>query len=307
MGRTGIQSARVARVSGWLRKLVFVTAPDGRRLEVELAGPPDGMPLFVHHGTPGAAGMYEPLVQAGAERNLLHVTYSRPGYGPSDRREGRTVAECVEDVVAIADALGYERFYTAGGSGGGPHVMACAALLPERVIAACSIASPAPFDAEDLDWTEGMGQDNLDEIAAQRAGDEQLVAFLERVAAEMGAATGEQIAAVLGDNVSEPDRKVITGDFAEHLAQDTKRALSGGIWGWFDDDKAFFADWGFALSEIRAPLSLWHGGQDRFVPVAHGEWLAAHLPVRAHLLPEHGHLSLVVSSFGEILDDLLAL
>jgi pimeloyl-ACP methyl ester carboxylesterase len=294
-------------VSHWPTRGVSVTAADGRRLEVELGGPPDGMPLVVHHGTPGAAGMYEPLVAAGAERNLLHVTYSRPGYGSSDRREGRTVAECVEDVVAIADALGYDRFYTAGGSGGGPHVLACAALVPERVIAACSIASPAPFDAEGLDWTAGMGQDNLDEVSALRAGDRQLAEFLEHTAAEMSAATGEEIAAVLGDNVSAPDRKVITGGFAEHLAADTKRALASGMWGWFDDDKAFFSDWGFGLSEIRAPLALWHGGQDKFVPIAHGEWLAAHVPGTAHLLPEHGHLSLVISSIGAILDDLLAL
>ncbi len=289
------------------RQRTTVQAADGRLLEVELAGPPDGKPLLTHHGTPGAAGTYEPWVQAAAERNLLTVSYSRPGYGPSDRLEGRTVAACVDDVVAIVDALGFDRFYTAGGSGGGPHVMACAALIPDRVIAGVSIASPAPIDAEGLDWTQGMGQDNLDEVAALRAGDGELVAFLEREARQIAGATAEQIVAVLGDNVSEPDRKVITGAFAEHLVSDTQHSLSSGIWGWFDDDKAFFSDWGFGLSEIRAPLSLWHGGQDRFVPIAHGEWLAAHLPGYAHLLPEHGHLSLLISSIGEILDDLLAL
>jgi pimeloyl-ACP methyl ester carboxylesterase len=209
-------------------------------------------------------------------------------------------------VAAIADALGYDRFYTGGGSGGGPHTMACAALLPERVIAAVVVASPAPIDADGLEWTAGMGQDNLDEIAALRAGDRQFREFLDRIASEMLAATGEQIVTALGDNVSEPDRKVVTGAFADYLVRDTVHALSTGVWGWYDDDKAFFADWGFDLDDIRAPLSLWHGGQDRFVPIAHGEWLARRLRATTHLLPEHGHLSLVITSYGEILDDLLS-
>jgi pimeloyl-ACP methyl ester carboxylesterase len=136
-----------------------VSVGDGRVLEVVLAGPPDGLPLFSHHGTPGVAEMFDPLVEIGAERCLRHITYSRPGYGGSGRLPGHTVVDCIPDVVAVADALGYEHFYSVGGSGGGPHSIACAALLPERVIAAASIASPAPVGAEGLDWTANMGEE----------------------------------------------------------------------------------------------------------------------------------------------------
>jgi pimeloyl-ACP methyl ester carboxylesterase len=97
-------------MSVWELEALSVSAADGRRLEVVLAGPPEGMPLFSHHGTPGAAEMFDPLVAVGAERGFRHITYSRPGYGGSDRLPGRTVAACIGDVVAVAEALGYDRF-----------------------------------------------------------------------------------------------------------------------------------------------------------------------------------------------------
>jgi pimeloyl-ACP methyl ester carboxylesterase len=172
-------------VSVWELDALSVTATDGRALEVVLAGPRDGKPLFVHHGTPGAAEMFDPLVEIGAERGLRHVAYSRPGYGGSERHPMRTVADCIPDVVAIADALGYDRFYSIGGSGGGPHSIACAALLPERVIAVASIASPAPLDAQGLDWTAGMGEENVAELAAMRSTDDEFEAYLDRQAQSM--------------------------------------------------------------------------------------------------------------------------
>ena len=158
----------------YAREAQLVEVEDGRVLEVQLVGPPDGVPLFLHHGTPGACGLFETLVEAGTERNVRHISYSRPGYSGSGRLEGRTVASCVRDVAAIADALGYDRFHSYEGRGGGPHSIACAALLPDRVISAAVIACSAPFDAIGLDWTAGMGSENLEEVAAVSAGANEL-------------------------------------------------------------------------------------------------------------------------------------
>jgi pimeloyl-ACP methyl ester carboxylesterase len=294
-----------SHVTAWDQEARSVSVADGRVLEVITAGPPDGVPVIMHHGTPDAAGLFNPWIEAGADRGLRHIGYSRPGFGGSTRLAGRNVADCAADVAAIADALGYDRFYTLGASGGGPHVIASAALLPDRVIAAASVSSPAPFEAEGLDWTAGMGQENLDEFAAMAAGDDAFEAFLIGQADELRGATAEEMVAVLGDLVSEVDRQALSGELADYLVEETAHALANGVWGWFDDDRAFERDWGFDLTDIRVPLTLWHGAQDRFVPIAHGEWLADHVTADAHLRPDHGHLSLVVTAYGEILEALL--
>lgn len=292
-------------MGAWETSIRFVRAGDGRELEVALAGPPDGEALFAHHGTPGAAEMLGPLIEAGAERKLRHITYSRPGYGRSSRLAGRTIASCVTDVEAIADALGYERFYSVGSSGGAPHSIACAALLPDRVIAAAGIASLAPIDAEGLDWTAGMGRENVAELAAAQASDAEFEAYLEHEARSMLGASAEELMTGMGDLVSESDRRAVRGVLGEFMVRELAHSLSGGIWGWFDDDRALFGDWGFELAATPTPLYLWHGGEDRFVPSAHGEWLAARLGVEARVLPDRGHLSISDDSYSEILDALL--
>jgi pimeloyl-ACP methyl ester carboxylesterase len=285
---------------------LMVQSPAGRRLEVEVDGPPDGLLLIAHTGTPSGGRLYPPRVNAGAERGIRHAIYSRPGYGGSDRNAGRTVADCAPDVAAIADALGADELLIEGGSGGGPHALACAALLPERVLAAASVAGVAPHDAEGLDWTDGMGEENIQEFGAASSGEEALASYLQREAREMLGATGPQLHAALGDLLSEVDANALSGDYAEWLAESIDVALEPGIWGWFDDDLAFLSDWGFDIAAIERPVTIWQGAHDRFVPFAHGEWLAAHVPgAQAKLLSEHGHLSLALSSYGEILDDLL--
>jgi pimeloyl-ACP methyl ester carboxylesterase len=283
-----------------------VTTPDGRALEV-VAAAGDGIALVMHHGTPDSSRVYPPFVEECAKRGVRLITYSRPGYGASTRHEGRTVADCAADVAAVADALGVGRLHTAGASGGGPHALAVAALLGDRVVSAATVASVAPVEAEGLDWLDGMGQENVDEFAAIDAGPEALERFLEAAAPGLREATGEDILAAIGEGlIGDADRRALTGDVAEHFAQSTRHALEPGIWGWFDDDVAFVEPWGFDLTSIAVPLTIWHGADDRFVPIAHGRWLASQLPrARTNMLDEHGHISLV-TAYGDMVDDLLA-
>lgn len=278
----------------------------GRRIEIEQSGPDgaDGVVLF-HTGTPSAGVLFEPMVTAGAARGLRHVAYSRPGYGASDRRAGRSVADCAADVKSIADQLGIERFYTVGWSGGGPHALACAALLDERVIAAATLASVAPRLAEGLDWLAGMGKENVEEFGAAESG--QLLSFLDEHAPGFTHVTAQGILDAFGDLVSPVDVQSLTGEFAQYLADALKLALARGIWGWFDDDVAFIREWGFPLDSIKRPVTIWQGGQDRMVPFDHGRWLADHVNgAQARLLEDEGHLSLMVGSYGRVLDELLA-
>lgn len=280
--------------------------PDGRALDVEVAGAPDGIPLVVHTGTPSGGSLFAPHVELAQARGLRSIGYARPGYARSDRDPGRRVADCALDVAAIADELGFERFYTVGTSGGGPHALACAALLGDRVIAAASIAGVAPHDAPGLDWLEGMGAENLEEFAAASAGEDALVAFVEPAAAGLRDADGAELASALGDLVSQADREAMVGDYAEFIAGDIATGLAAGPWGWVDDDLAFFADWGVDLGAVGCPVTIWQGGEDRFVPFGHGVWLAQHVSgAAAELHDGHGHLSLARGAFADVLDGMI--
>jgi pimeloyl-ACP methyl ester carboxylesterase len=284
-----------------------VPAAGGRRLEVLVAGPSDGLPLVFHHGTPGGVAVYPPMASAAAARALRLVLYARPGYGGSTPAPGRLVADAAADVAAIMDELGATRFVTAGWSGGGPHALACARLLSRRCMAAASLAGPAPYRASGLNWLAGMAKDNVGEFGAAVDGEPQLTSFLERAAPLLRDVTAGQLADAMGELISPADSDVMDGELADYFASSFRAGLSAGISGWRDDDLAFVRDWGFspAAPGDAAPVAIWHGDQDRMVPFTHGEWLARRIPgARRHLMPGAGHLSM---RFDAIFDDLLEL
>jgi len=277
----------------------------GRSVEVLTAGPPGGRTLVFHDGTPAGLVVPPSLLRAAAERGLRLVSYTRPGYGRSDPQPGRRVADAAADVAAVLDHIGAGEFVTAGWSGGGPHALACAALLPGRCRAAATIAGIAPRDAAGLDWLAGMAPENVAEFTAAEQGEAALTEFLGAAAAGLAGVTGDQIAAGLGDLATPADRAVLTGDLAEYLAESFRAALSAGLAGWRDDDLAFAGDWGFLAGQIAVPVTVWQGDQDAMVPGGHGRWLAGQIPgARARLFPGDGHLTLMFTRIGEILDDL---
>jgi pimeloyl-ACP methyl ester carboxylesterase len=281
-----------------------LTLPDGRTLEYLVEGPATAIPLVLHHGTPSGTVRYAPLVDAALAGGFRFVQASRPGYATSTPHPGRRVADVAADTAALMDVLDAPAFVTVGWSGGGPHALACAALLPGRCRAAATIAAVAPYEATGLDWLSGMGDENVREFGAAVAGAEALEAFLIPEAAGMGEVKPAGLVEAFGDLVSEVDVRSLVGGLADYLAASLHAAVLRGIAGWRDDDLAFVTDWGFRPEEIRVPLSLWQGDQDRMVPFAHGRWLAERLPAaESHLVPGEGHLSLL-SSFRTIVSDL---
>jgi pimeloyl-ACP methyl ester carboxylesterase len=285
-----------------------VRTADGRALEVLTTGDLSGPVLVFHNGTPSAAILSPFLTDAAAANGLALLTFSRPGYAGSTPSPGRSVAHVAGDTAAVLDALGVDTFVTLGWSGGGPHAIACAALLPERCLAAATIAGVAPYGAEGLDWMGGMGAENVEEFSCALEGEGPLTTWLDANTPGLAGVKGEDIADSLGDLVSEVDRASATGEFAEFLAAMMRRSLSTGIAGWRDDDLAFAKDWGFDLAALTRPVAIWQGAQDRMVPFSHGEWLAAHIPgASVHLHPDEGHLSLGVARLPEIIAGLVAL
>ena len=282
-----------------------VEVAKGRSVEVLTAGPADGLPLVFHTGTPSGLLPFPPLFQAAASHGLRCVLYSRPGYGKSDPQPGRRVLDAASDVAAILDHLGAGHFVTAGSSGGGPHALACAAALPDRCLAAATIASLAPHSAPGLDWLSGMSAENIAELGAAVSGEAELSVFLTKAAARMRDVTGADITMALGGLVTAPDVAALTGEFADYEARAISTAVATGIAGWRDDDLAFVTDWGLVLSQIGVPVTVWQGDQDAMVPPAHGAWLASNLPgARPCLMPGEGHLSLVTNRIDAIVVDL---
>ncbi|HEY6277565.1 MAG TPA: alpha/beta fold hydrolase [Streptosporangiaceae bacterium] len=286
-----------------------VGTPDGRQLDVLLAGPDDGLPLLFHTGTPGGLVPCRWVAEAAAAHGLRTVMYARPGYGGSTPQPGRRVADCVADVTAILDRLGAAEFLALGWSGGGPHALASAALTGGRCRAAGSLAGAAPRSAAGLDWVSGMGPENIEEFAAAEAGPDTLGGLLTGLAPSLAAVTGSDVAQSMGGLLSAADQAVLTGEFAGYLAASIRAALSTGVAGWRDDDLAFVSDWGFGAAELAGlPTTIWQGGQDRMVPLAHGAWLGSQVPgARIHLLPGEGHLTLITGLIGQVLAELASL
>jgi pimeloyl-ACP methyl ester carboxylesterase len=283
-----------------------VATADGRTLAVWEVGPADGVPVLVHAGTPGSGMFYEPCVGDAEAKGIHLISYDRPGYGGSSRNKGRDVAACAEDVAAVCDALDVERFCVWGISGGGPHTLATAALLPDRVAAAAALAPVAPFGAEGLDFFEGMGQLNVDDVKAALESDEAHLTRLERERKEFLAISPEQLVGSLETLLGPADREVLTGRFASYLLESMRVGVEGRLDGWFDDGVAFLKPWGFDLASIRVPVLHWQGEQDKFVPYGHGEWLSRHIPgVESHLSPEDGHLTLIERRIPEVHEWLL--
>jgi len=282
--------------------------PDGRSLEVLTAGPDHGRCVLFHSGTPSAAIERPNVIEQAAQRGLQFVTFSRPGYAGSTQRPGRSVGDVASDVTTILDALGLDSFFCIGQSGGGPHALACAALLPDRVLATATLAGAAPWPADGIDWLEGMGPENLEEFHAGMQGAEALTPFLEREAAHLQDVSSDDVVAAFGGLMSDVDKAAVTGDYAELQAKSLRRAVSSGIAGWRDDDLAFVKPWGFDVASIRTPVAVWQGGEDRMVPLSHGVWLSSHIAgAEAHLIPSEGHLSLPINRLGDVLDGLLAM
>jgi pimeloyl-ACP methyl ester carboxylesterase len=280
---------------------------DGRSLTVYDAGDPDGRPVLFHHGTPSSGKPFEPHIVFAQERGIRLVSYDRAGYGNSSRNAGRAIADIVQDVDAMADALDLDRFATWGLSGGGPHALATAAGLPDRVVAVAAAASVAPPDRPDFELTDGMGEGNVIEFGLARDGEEALRPFLEQEIAGLDSLDLRGLVDRMRTLLSDVDAAALEGELGEYILDGFRRSLARGVDGWLDDDLAFVRPWAFDLEAITQPVLVVQGRQDLMVPWDHGEWLARNIPsAESWLREDEGHLTLFSRVAPSIHDWLLA-
>ncbi|MEV2240650.1 alpha/beta hydrolase [Micromonospora sp. NPDC049891] len=279
----------------------FASGAGGRRLTVEITGKPDGVPIFLLHGTPGSRSGPKPRSGVLYRYGIRLISYDRPGYGGSTPRPGRTVADAAEDIAAIAEDLDIYRFSVVGRSGGGPHALACAALLPHAVTRTAVLVGFARPDVADLEWFSGMAASNVRDFAAASDDRHRLMERLRAQAARTRR-DPESLLTQLETDMTWPDRRVVRDLAIRRLiAQAYREALRSGPQGWIDDVLALRRDWGFNLSAITAPVRLWHGEQDNFAPVSHTMWLARQIhTAEVQVQPGAAHFGAV-----EILPEML--
>lgn len=267
-----------------------LTLPDGRALMWAEQGAADGVPVLCLHGSPGsrfARHVYESdLVESG----IRQITYDRPGFGGSDPHPGRTVADCVGDIFALLDHFGIDKVPVIGGSGGGPHSLAMATVGAQRCTVAYCFVGVAPWDAEGLDFFDGMDDKNVARFTAIDPDDRQ--GTWERVSPEFFAAREDDPLAIISAmDLPEADRKVLeeTGPmFRASFAE----AFRPGTWGFVDDWIAYRKPWGFDVRDAAAPVVIEYGIHDVNVPAAHGRWLGEHVKgARVVVSEAEGHLS----------------
>ncbi|MFE4536265.1 alpha/beta fold hydrolase [Streptomyces scopuliridis] len=271
---------------------IDVRTADGRLLVAEEWGDPAGPPVLLLHGTPGSRLGTAPSDLARRCPGVRFVAYDRPGYGESDRLPGRRVADAARDCAAVADALGMARFGVIGRSGGAPHALACAALLPERVVGAAALVSLAPRDAEGLDWFAGMTASNVLDYTLARDDRARLAHTLALRGAAISEAPGRLIDELRAELTAYDTPVVDDPAIRAMLLRNYREALRISADGWLDDSVALSSPWGFGLSSLTVPVMLWHGQNDVFSPISHFHWLAGHIPgAHAVSAPRAGHFA----------------
>ncbi|HEX6453964.1 MAG TPA: alpha/beta hydrolase [Trebonia sp.] len=238
-------------------------------------------PVFWFHGTPNIGAPPVPLFAAAAEQGLRWVSYDRPGYGGSSPNPGRTIASAASDVAAVADALGIGRFAVLGHSGGGPHALACAAVLGDRVAAAVSVSGLAPFaDGQEDTWYAGMYPGGEAALRAARTGREEREAHVAKDEYDPEMFTSADHAALEGD--------------WKWILSVVGPALDNGLGAMIDDDVAYAHPWGCDPAAIAVPTLLLHGTEDRMNPCSHSESLARQIPnATLRISRGDGHISIL--------------
>jgi pimeloyl-ACP methyl ester carboxylesterase len=279
-----------------------VRVADGRVLRVLDTGPADGHALFVLHGSPASRLLHDSWLAAAEDAEVRLLSYDRPGYGGSSPRPDRTIADTATDVAVIAEELRVDRFAVWGASGGGAHALACAALPPDRVVAAAVVTSLAPYDAPGLDWFAGMAEAAAQNPRLALVGRDALEPVGAQVAEAVKVIDPAQLLAVFEPMLSPPDRATFDLKLAAAVLADWREALAAGGEGLVEDYLAVVAPWGVDLGSVRVPVTLWWGEQDRVIPPPHGRWLAGVIPgAQLRLFPDDGHFSLLFGRDREVI------
>ncbi len=285
-----------------------VRLADGRVLGYAEYGPAARPPLFLFHGLPGSR-LAIPEMWSGELATARVIAPDRPGMGISTFQPGRRLTDWVGDVRQLADSLGIQRFLVAGFSGGGPHALAVAHGLPDRVIAVGSIAGAGPIDTRDARRAlKHANPANRMIFRLARTAPGLLSPIIAQHAHAMTRHPAKVVhSATQARSVPEADRLAMTDPrLEERMVAAAAEPFRQGVRGVVHEARICTESWGFDLTAIKPPVRIWHGDQDSNVPVAMARHLAEQIPgSRLTIYPGEGHL-IVPKHWGEILAALVS-
>jgi pimeloyl-ACP methyl ester carboxylesterase len=275
---------------------------DGRTLAYSEYGSPDGQPVIYCHGVPSSRveGDLIVNVETATALGLRVIIPDRPGIGQSDARPGRKIVDWPDDVLDLAKTLGLERFAVLGSSGGAPYAAVCGARIADRVRVVGILGGIAPPDAPGV-LASMPGPLRMMFLLARRA--PAVLRGLYRLNLRAMQRGRERARQRMATWAPEPDRKLLERpEIGDGFMACFEEACRHGVRGAVEDTALIARPWGFDLTTIAVPVLLWHGEQDRNVPVASGRYLAGAIPrCRATFYPNDGHLSVPLSHQEEIL------
>jgi pimeloyl-ACP methyl ester carboxylesterase len=276
---------------------------DGRRVRVAECGCADGVPVVFFQGTPSSC-LLHPSEAVTRELGARMIQIDRPGFGGSDPSPGRTLVDWADDVAAVMDRLGVDRFLTGGISGGGPYVLATAWRWPERVMAAAVCGGSGPLELPGA--LAGAAP-------ARRAG--YLLArhapwlFRRVIRWKAGPRVNADTFVREYTAHNPPADQAILADptFRATYLANKQEALRQGPDAFADEVILGAKPWGFRLGDIRVPVHFWQGEADTSTPMGMARAMSAATPgSRLTVLPGQGHLFAYSGLWRAILADLLA-
>lgn len=276
---------------------------DGRKLGFAEYGVPAGQPVFHFHGSGGSRLEHPSPENILARLNIRFISVDRPGNGLSDFQAGRRIIDWAKDIGQLADHLGIEQFYVDGHSAGGPHALACAHQLPERIIAGAAISSVAPMSRPSA--YEGMPL--LNQILARSARHIPLITRMIRwMMRKMIMGDFEKASKQLMASIPDSDKTVLYNlQNAESFVNAVREGFRFGSRGVAQDDTLINRDWGFDLACVMPRIDIWHGEKDVNVPIGAAKYLRDTLPhTHATFLPGEGHF-FILKYWEEILSALV--
>jgi pimeloyl-ACP methyl ester carboxylesterase len=282
------------------RTSLTLRLPDGRTLSYAEFGDPRGLPVLAIHGTPGSRFMFGLADASARERGLRIIAPDRPGYGQSDYRRNQTLMRSAEDFVALADALEVERIAVIGVSGGGPHAIATAAVMPDRV-GLLALVSPVGPVAE---CRKQVHMSPMHRLIFTRMGrsPQACTSFFWSLRGVVKWAPGVAYR-VLQKRVTPADRVVLSHlEVKANLRTAISEGLRPGVKGALQDVRLFCSPWGLALGDIDVPAVVWQGSDDTIVPPSAAYHLATQLPnCRLDVIHQAGHYW-GFANFARVLD-----